>query len=58
MLTYKHLLLLESEGKKSEITCCIEIDEKLHKSYKSHRDASVIQELFIQREMKEYITID
>ena len=42
----------------NDITCCLEINEKLHKSDRNHRDTNVIQGLYIQEVMKECITID
>ena len=58
MLTYKHLSMLESEGKTNDNSCCLEINEKVYKSYRSHRDTNIIEGLFIQKVMKECITID
>ena len=58
MLTYKYLVMLELEKRINDNRCCLGINERLHKSYRSHRDTNVIERLFIQKVIKVCITIE
>ena len=49
MLTYQHLVILELENKINHDTCCLELNNKLHETYRSHRDTNIIERIFIQK---------
>ena len=62
ILTYQHLVMLELENNNIKVYSRstndrygLEYNEKMHKSYRSHRDTNIIEGDFIAKVMKECI---